>query len=364
MAQNITASLSGTVTDPSGAVVPGAAVLIHNNSTGVTARTLTTNDSGGYDATLLPYGTYTVTIKKAGFKNFVAEGVILHVGDHRVLNAQLTTGAVTQTVTVHSSTTPVQLLTPAQSTTITGTQIRQLMLNNRNFEQLVTLQPGVTSGLPDIVNFGISNTDSISVNGQRGSANNWTVDGSDINDSGSNLTLLNVPSVDAIQEFTVERGNYDAQYGRSGGGQVQVVTKSGTNQFHGDAYKRRVTSVAMGVPAASGTYAVQLYFSTDGFAFNDGSAAICVSDPDGPGGTCASTSNEGATANFTAGDQLDVGVTFTTDGACQEGDGSYGTEEFYRIIGTVSTTSTDILFTMPAGGAEFTAKYHCVPGPL
>lgn len=237
LAQNITASLSGTVTDPSGAVVPGAAVLIHNDSTGVTARALTTNDSGGYDATLLPYGTYTVTIKKAGFQNYVAEGVILHVGDHRVLNAQLATGAITQSVTVHSSTTPVQLLTPAQSTTITGTQIRELMLNNRNFEQLVTLQPGVTSGLPDIVNFGISNTDSISVNGSRGSANNWTVDGADINDSGSNLTLLNVPSVDAIQEFTVERGNYDAQYGRSGGGQVQVVTKSGTNQFHGDAYE-------------------------------------------------------------------------------------------------------------------------------
>ena len=106
-----------------------------------------------------------------------------------------------------------------------------------NFEQLVTLQPGVASSLPDQVAFGITNTDSVSVNGARVSANNWTVDGADINDSGSNQTLLNVPSVDALQEFTLERSTYDAQYGRSGGGQVNVVTKSGTNQFHGDAYE-------------------------------------------------------------------------------------------------------------------------------
>src|SRR5579872_7201036 len=226
--QNITASLRGTVTDPSGAVVPGATVDV---------RTLITNNAGAYDATLLPYGTYTVTVKKGGFKTSVTRDVILHVGDHRTLNVQLQTGAVTQSVTVTSTTTPVQITTPAQSTTITGTQIRELELNNRNFEQLVTLQPGVTSGLPDIVNFGISNTDSISINGNRGSANNWTVDGADVNDSGSNLTLLNVPSVDAIEEFTVERGTYDAQYGRSGSGQVLVVTRSGTSQFHGDAYE-------------------------------------------------------------------------------------------------------------------------------
>jgi hypothetical protein len=184
-----------------------------------------------------PYGTYTVTVEKTGFKHYIARDVILHVGEHRTLNAQLQTGSVTQSVTVISSTTPVQLSTPAQSTTITGTQISQLILNNRNFEQLVTLQPGTTSGLPAIVNFGISNTDSISVNGNSCSANNWTVDGSDINDSGSNLTLLNVPSVDAIQEFATERSNYDAQYARSGGAQVNVVTKSGTSQFHGDAYE-------------------------------------------------------------------------------------------------------------------------------
>ncbi len=115
--------------------------------------------------------------------------------------------------------------------------MRELELNNRNFEQLVTLQPGVVNGLGDVVNFGITNTSSVVVNGARQSANNWTVDGADINDSGSNQTLLNVPSVDAIQEFTLQRSTYDAQYGRSGGGQVLVATKSGTNQFHGSAYE-------------------------------------------------------------------------------------------------------------------------------
>ncbi|HTV53712.1 MAG TPA: carboxypeptidase regulatory-like domain-containing protein, partial [Terriglobia bacterium] len=242
--QEITASLTGTVTDPSGAVVPDATVTIHDVATNVDVRTLTTNGSGIYDATALPEGTYTVTIKKTGFKVFIAKNVILHVGEHRAVSAQLQTGAVTQSVTVSATSTPVQLRSAAQATTITGTQVTQLMLNNRNFEQLVTLQPGVTafadngnSGLPAVVNFGISNTDSISVNGNRGSANNWTVDGADVNDSGSNLTLLNVPSVDAISEFTVERSNYDAQYGRSGSAQVAVVTKSGASSFHGDAYE-------------------------------------------------------------------------------------------------------------------------------
>ena len=121
--------------------------------------------------------------------------------------------------------------------TISGTQVRELQLNNRNFEQLVTLQPGVVSGLPDEVGFGLNNNSTVAVNGVRGTANNWTVDGADINDSGSNATLLNVPSVDAIQEFTLQRSTYDAGFGRSGGGQILVATKSGTSAFHGDVYE-------------------------------------------------------------------------------------------------------------------------------
>src|SRR5487761_443461 len=235
--QNITALLTGTVTDPSGAVVPGASLTLHNVDTNTDVITLKTDSNGVYTATELPLGHYTVTVTAQGFKKFVENGVILNVGQHRTLNIKLAIGQVSEQVTVTATTIPVETSSAAQDTTITGTQIRELQLNNRNFEQLVTLQPGVSSNLPDQIQFGITNTDSVSVNGARTSANNWTVDGADINDSGSNLTLLNVPSVDALSEFTLERSTYDAQYGRSGGGQVNVVTKSGTTNFHGDAYE-------------------------------------------------------------------------------------------------------------------------------
>lgn len=234
--QNINATLTGTVADPTGALIPGAAVEIRNNATGA-ARTVHTDAHGAYSAPLLPVGTYTVTVSAHGFRTHVARAVILNVGEHRALNVTLQPGAITQTVTVTTSTIPVQSTTPAQSLTISGNKVRQLELNNRNFEQLVTLQPGVSSTLPAVVGFGLANTTSISVNGARSSQNNWTVDGADINDSGSNLTLLNVPSVDAIAQFTSERGNYSAAYGRSAGAQVNVITKSGTNHFHGDAYE-------------------------------------------------------------------------------------------------------------------------------
>ncbi|MGH9583540.1 MAG: carboxypeptidase regulatory-like domain-containing protein, partial [Bryobacteraceae bacterium] len=201
VAQEINATLSGNVTDATGAVVQGATVLVHNNDTNIDLRTLKTDASGNYTATNLPPGDYSVTVTNPGFRTYTANNVILHVAEKRAVNAQLQPGAVTETVTVQETTTPVQTQSAAQSTTITGTQVRELQLNNRNFEQLVTLEPGVSSGLPDVINFGITNTSSVSVNGARTGANNWTVDGADINDSGSNLTLLNVPSVDAIQEF-------------------------------------------------------------------------------------------------------------------------------------------------------------------
>jgi hypothetical protein len=237
LAQELQATLNGTVTDSSGAVIPGATVTITQNGVNGAARTVVTSDRGSYTATNLPAGNYTVTVTASGFQTFAAKNVTLFVAQTRSVNAKLQLGSVTQTVTVQQNAVSVDTTTSALAGTISGTQVRELQLNNRNFEQLVTLQPGVVSALPDEVGFGLSNTDQIAVNGARGSANNWTVDGADINDSGSNLTLLNVPSVDAIQEFTLERSTYDAGYGRSGGGQVLVATKGGTSSFHGDAYE-------------------------------------------------------------------------------------------------------------------------------
>ncbi|MBE7157260.1 MAG: TonB-dependent receptor, partial [Rhodospirillales bacterium] len=236
-AQQLSATLTGTITDPSGAAVAGATLTIHSNATGNDLPTVTADNGGHYSVTNLPPGTYNITVKQPGFETYSAPNVVLNVAQVRTLDAKLTTGQVNQTITVQESSTPVETSTAEQAGTITGTQVRELELNNRNFQQLVLLQPGVSATLPDQIGFGLSNSTSISVNGARANANNWTVDGADINDSGSNGTLLNVPSIDAIQEFTLERSTYDAAYGRSGGGQVLVATKSGTNEYHGDAYE-------------------------------------------------------------------------------------------------------------------------------
>ena len=237
VAQELQATLTGTVTDPSGAVVAGAAILVHNQDTGTDVRTEITSSSGSFNITNIPAGHYTVTVNASGFETFKAKDVVLYTAEKHTLDVQLRTGKASETVEVTAENAPIQTTTAEESGTVTGDQVRELALNNRNFEQLVLLQPGVANGLPDEVGFGLQNSTTISVNGARYGANNWTVDGADINDSGSNGTLLNTPSIDAIQEFTLERSNYDAAFGRSGGGQIVVATKSGSNEFHGSAYE-------------------------------------------------------------------------------------------------------------------------------
>lgn len=236
-AQELSATLSGTVTDASGAVIPNATVTITLNAEGGAARVVTSDGNGNYTATNLPAGTYTVTVTSQGFAKHTDTGVTLYVAQKRSLNVQLNAGAQSQTVTVQANAVAIDTDSAAQAGTITGTQVRELELVNRNFQELVTLQPGVVNLLGDEPGFGLGSVSSISVNGARTTANNWSVDGADINDSGSNATLLNIPSVDAIQEFTLERSSYDASFGRSGGGQVVVATRSGTQEFHGTAYE-------------------------------------------------------------------------------------------------------------------------------
>jgi hypothetical protein len=237
LAQQLAATLTGTVTDASGAVVPNANITVHSIETGADVRSVTASSTGDFNITNIPAGRYTVTVKSEGFQTFAASDVILNVAEKHTLNVQLKAGKVSESVEVTAENTPIQTTTAEESGTVTGEQVRELALNNRNFEQLVLLQPGVANQLPDKVGFGLQNNTSISINGARTGANNWTVDGGDINDSGSNGTLLNTPGIDSIQEFTLERSNYDAAFGRSGGGQVVVATKSGTNQFHGSAFE-------------------------------------------------------------------------------------------------------------------------------
>jgi hypothetical protein len=237
LSQELAGTLTGTVTDASGAVVANATIVVHSEETGADVRTVTTSDTGGFNITNIPAGRYTVTVKNQGFETFLAKDVVLNVAEKHTLDVQLKTGNTTVQVEVTAENVQIQTTTAEESGTVTAEQLTGLALNNRNFEQLVLLQPGVSNQLGDEPGFGLSSNTVISVNGAREGANNWTVDGADINDSGSNGTLLNTPSVDAIQEFTLERSNYDASFGRSGGGQVVVATKSGTNQIHGSAYE-------------------------------------------------------------------------------------------------------------------------------
>jgi hypothetical protein len=236
--QELAGTFTGTVTDTTGAVIPHAIVTITLNGVDGNSRVVQSNDSGNYTATNLPAGTYTITVSVASFEKFSDRNVILNVAQKRTVNVQLKAGSQSQTVTVEDNPVTVETESSSQAGTISGTQLRELELVNRNFQQLVTLQPGVVNLLGDQPGFGgINSTSAVSINGARSTANNWSVDGADVNDSGSNSTLLNIPSVDAIQEFTLERSSYDASFGRSGGGQVLVVTRSGTSSFHGSAYE-------------------------------------------------------------------------------------------------------------------------------
>ncbi len=233
-AQELAATLSGAVTDTTGAVIPHATITITLNGVNGTARVVESDGAGNFVAPNLTAGTYSITVTAAGFETFKGKSIVLDVAEKHAFNVQMKAGAVTTTVTVEDNPVSVDTESSAQAGTISGTQVRELELSSRSFEQLVTLQPGVVNELGDEVSAGGT---ALSVNGARTTANNWTVDGADINDSGSNGTITNEPSVDAIQEFTLQRGNYDAGYGRSGGGQVLVATKNGTSSFHGDAYE-------------------------------------------------------------------------------------------------------------------------------
>ncbi|HYM77895.1 MAG TPA: carboxypeptidase regulatory-like domain-containing protein [Candidatus Dormibacteraeota bacterium] len=236
-AQN-TGSITGTVTDPSGAAVPGANVVISNADHGIN-RASTTNSSGEYSQTALPQGLYDVVVTAAGFKKFQAKGVVLDVAQKARVDVALQVGAATTEVVVEgAAVAQVETESSELSGTVTGKEISQLELNGRNFTQLVTLTPGVSNQTgQDEGTVGVYGNVSFSMNGGRIEYNNWELDGGDNMDNGSNQTLNVYPSIDAIAEFKVLTSNYGAQYGRNGSGTVEVETKSGTKAFHGDLYE-------------------------------------------------------------------------------------------------------------------------------
>ncbi|HKR58739.1 MAG TPA: carboxypeptidase regulatory-like domain-containing protein, partial [Pyrinomonadaceae bacterium] len=228
------ATVSGQVTDSTGAVIANAAVIITNKATGV-ARQVQTNDEGLYVITPLVPGDYDLTVEQTNFKRYL-QTLTLNARDRRPVNITLEPGAPSETVTVTDEA-PLIQDSPTGQSLISGAQVVELPLNNRNFLKLTELVPGVTSTLDDESSFGLTSRADISINGMRRNGVNYLVDGVSNTDVGSNITLLSTPTVDSIQEFKVLTSNYTADIGRSGGGVVTVVTKGGSNEFHGSLYE-------------------------------------------------------------------------------------------------------------------------------
>jgi Carboxypeptidase regulatory-like domain len=237
MAQD-TASLTGTVRDPSGANIANAHVKVSSPERGI-ERATTSNDTGDWLVPALPPGSYNLDISAPGFKEYHATGIILRVAQKARADAALQVGSAATEVTVQgTNVAQVETQSSELAGTVTGKEITQLQLNGRSFTQLVTLTPGVSNQTGQLEGqVGITANVAFSVNGGRTEYNNWELDGGDNMDNGSNTTLNVYPSVDAISEFRVLTSNYGAQYGRNGSGTVETEIKSGTSRFHGSAYE-------------------------------------------------------------------------------------------------------------------------------
>jgi Carboxypeptidase regulatory-like domain len=233
-----TAAVTGSVRDSSGASVVGAQVAVTNAERGIN-RTTVTNSDGEYSVPALPApGSYNVTVTAQGFKKFLAKGVALDLAQKARIDVALEVGTASTEVTVQgTSVAQVETESSDLSNTISGKEISQLELNGRDFTQLVGLSPGVTNQSGADEGEPGASTVAFSVNGGRTEYNNFEIDGGDALDNGSNTTLNVYPSIDAIAEAKVLTSNYGAQYGKSGSGTVEVETKSGTSQFHGDLYE-------------------------------------------------------------------------------------------------------------------------------
>src|SRR5947209_17089250 len=244
-AQVTGATLSGTLTDTSGAVIPGVMVSIKNRATGV-VRNVSTDEAGLYSAPNLLAGNYDVTGSAPGFSTVVQSNITLTVGAQQQINITMKVGESAQLVEVTEAAPLVQVTSSLISGVVESTTVRELPLNGRDWASLATLSPGVT-GLNGEVQLPFESGalrgnrgfgSQLTISGGRPTQNNYRLDGLSISDytNGSGSVMGATLGVDAIQEFSVTTGNYSAEYGRTSGGVINAISKSGTNAFHGDAY--------------------------------------------------------------------------------------------------------------------------------
>lgn len=223
----------GVVRDQSGAVLPGVSITVVNEGTGA-VRTAVTAENGEYAVTLLPPATYTITAELPGFKKDVRKGLVLHVDDKLRIDLTLSVGDVSETITVNEAVPLIQADTATLGAVIDTRKVLDLPLNGRSFLQLNMLAPGVVP--PAQGSTLATQGGSMSVNGAREASNNYLLDGIDNNNLGIGIFVIPI-SVEAVQEFKVHTGLSSVEFGKSAGAQVNVATKSGTNEFHGNFFE-------------------------------------------------------------------------------------------------------------------------------
>lgn len=240
-------SISGTITDPQSGVVPGAKITVTETATGV-KQIVTTDSRGFYALQNLPVGHYDVEIDASGFKPLRRSGVAVNVDSKAVVDATLAVGERTDTVTVSQSSAQVETADTQMGEVITDKQITAVPLNGRSYTDLLALQTGVAPvtsltsdttqdvGVSGLSPSGDLNPGTISVNGQREFANSFVLNGSDVEED-VNMGAAIIPNLDSIAEFRILTSNFDAEHGEFSGGQIDVVTKSGTNSPHGDVFE-------------------------------------------------------------------------------------------------------------------------------
>jgi hypothetical protein len=237
LAQGTGGRILGRVVDPSGAVLSGAKVTATNDATGV-AHDALSNDSGDFVFPDLPVGTYSLVFDLTGFKKVVRHAIALDVNQVITLNMTMQLGAAQEVVDVTSEAPLVDTSSTQLGAVVNNRSVNELPLNARDSYQFLQLQPGVQSQLGSSGGtfYGSDSAGSVSVNGGRDRANNFSVNGGDANDQFVNLPTIQ-PTPDAIEEFRVISNTFDAEYGRNSGAVVNVITKSGTNQWHGNVYE-------------------------------------------------------------------------------------------------------------------------------